>query len=153
MPSGKPRRGVSSPTSKCCSDFYCHTAAPRRSCTVRGSRDLTARLHHHQGRPQCGQWVNVKQEARGPGPRRLSTWLGARTAAEMLPSFTEPCAGGVSSQLLPVLKRGDHLHKLLPGCSPACWQNRVGVAILYVTAQRDVEVVWGEVPGQNQKSL
>jgi len=36
VPSGKLHRGVSSPTSKCCSDFYCHTAAPRRSCTVRG---------------------------------------------------------------------------------------------------------------------
>lgn len=97
-----------------------------------------------------------------PSPRQTPVWAvreceaggeGAQTVAETLQCFREPCAGGGLSQLLPILKRGDHLHKLLPGCSPACWQHRVGAAILCVSAQRDEEVVWGEVPGQIQKSL
>lgn len=139
VPSGKPHGGMSSPTSKCCSDFYCHPAASQR----------------RQGLPET--WPRGYTIAKAD-PSVGSGWMWSRrrggpTVAETLPCFREPCAGGGLSQLLPVLKRGDHLHKLLPGCSPACWQHRVGAAILCVSAQRDEEVVWGEVPGQIQKSL
>lgn len=59
VPSGKPHGGMSSPTSKCCSDFYCHPAASQR----------------RQGLPET--WPRGYTIAKAD-PSVGSAWMGSR---------------------------------------------------------------------------